>query len=160
VSVTTTTAELVDRLEITELVSRLVLLLDSRDWTGLEDVFTDTVYNDRTSLTGGSPETLPKAEFIGGWRYLMSGLDTLHHLVTGHVVDLDGDSATCTANMQGTHVLANPAGGHFWTVGGRHVYQAARTPDGWRISGIIFTIQWATGNQGIVELSIAKGQAG
>ncbi|HKC28051.1 MAG TPA: nuclear transport factor 2 family protein [Jatrophihabitans sp.] len=55
---TTITAELVDRLEIVELVNRLVLLLDSRDWTGLEDVFTDTVYNDRTSLTGGSPETL------------------------------------------------------------------------------------------------------
>jgi hypothetical protein len=158
---TMTTAEIEDHLEITELVNHLVLLLDSRDWAGLQDVFADTVYNDRTSLTGGSPETLPKAEFIGGWQYLMTGLDTLHHLVTGHVVAIDGDKATCTANMQGTHILANPGGeGDTWTVGGRHEYQATRTADGWRISGIIFTIQWATGNQGIIELSIAKGQAG
>lgn len=154
-----TTAELVDRLDILDLVNRLVLQLDARDWNALENIFTETVYNDRTSLTGGDPETLPRSEFIGGWRYLMAGLDTIHHLVTGHVIDLDGDQATCTANMQGTHVLSNPSGGHFWTVGGRHVYQVTRTPEGWRIAGIIFTIQWATGNQNIVELSIAAGQA-
>jgi hypothetical protein len=53
-----TTAELADRLAILELIGRLVLLLDARDWNALEDLFTDTVYNDRTSLTGGEPVTL------------------------------------------------------------------------------------------------------
>jgi SnoaL-like domain len=151
-----TTAELKDRLEIVELINRMVLLLDSRDWDALEHLFTDTVYNDRTSLTGGEPETLGVAEFVGGWRYLMANLDAVHHLVTNHVINLDGDRAVCTANMQGTHVLANPSGGAMWTVGGRHDYQVTRTSDGWRISGITFTIQWATGNQNIVALSIAK----
>jgi hypothetical protein len=158
---TMSTAEIVDHLEITDLVNRLVLLLDSRDWAGLQDIFADTVYNDRTSLTGGDPETLAKPEFIGGWQYIMTGFDTVHHLVTGHVIHVDGDKATCNANMQGTHILANDTGdGDTWAVGGRHEYQAIRTAGGWRISGIIFTIQWATGNQGIVDLSIAKGQAG
>jgi hypothetical protein len=30
-----------------------------------------------------------------------------------------------------------------WTVGGRHDYQLTRTPDGWRIAGLTFTLQWA-----------------
>jgi hypothetical protein len=151
-----TTIELEDRLAILELISRLVLLLDARDWDALEHLFTETVYNDRTSLTGGEPVTLGAAEFVGGWRYLMENLDAVHHLVTCHVITLDGDRATCAANMQGTHVLANPSGGPMWQVGGRHDYQLTRTPDGWRISGITFTIQWATGNQNILALSIAR----
>jgi SnoaL-like domain len=153
-----TTAELADRMAIIELISRLVLLLDARDWIGLEDLFTDTVYNDRTSLTGGEPETLGKVEFVGGWRFLMEHLDAVHHMVSCHVINLDGDRATCAANMLGTHVLANPSGGPIWMVGGRHDYQLTRTPDGWRIAGITFTIQWATGNQNIVALSIAANE--
>jgi len=151
-----TTAELEDRLAILELISRMVLLLDARDWDGLVPLFTDTVYNDRTSLTGGEPETQGAAEFVGGWRYLMEHLDAVHHMVSCHVIDLDGDRATCAANMQGNHVLANSSGGPMWTVGGRHDYQLTRTSDGWRIAGITFTIQWATGNQNIVALSIAR----
>ncbi len=89
----------------------------------------------------------------------MEHLDTVHHLVTNHVIDLDGDRATCTANMMGTHVLANPSGGPTWTVGGHHKYQVTRTPNGWRIAGITFTIQWASGNQNILALSIAAGQS-
>jgi hypothetical protein len=153
-----TTSELEDRLAIIELIGRLVLLLDARDWDALEELFTETVYNDRTSLTGGEPETVGVAEFVGGWRYLMQNLDAVHHLVTCHVINLDGDRATCAANMMGTHVLANPSGGPIWTVGGRHDYQLTRTPDGWRIAGITFTIQWATGNQNIVALSIAANE--
>src|ERR1700732_5172850 len=105
-----TTAELEDRLAILELIGRLVLLLDARDWNALEHLFTDTVYNDRTSLTGGEPVTVGAGEFVGGWRQLMQNLDAVHHMVTCHVIHLDGDHATCAANMQGTHVLANHSG--------------------------------------------------
>lgn len=150
-------AELKDRLAILELIGQLSLTIDARDWNALGQLFTDTVYHDRTSLTGGEPETQGAAEFVGGWRYLMAGLDAVHHMVSCHVINLDGDHATCAANMQGTHVLANHSGGSMWTVGGRHDYQLTRTSDGWRIAGITFTIQWATGNQNIVALSIAAG---
>ena len=56
---TTTTSdspktETEDRLAIIELIGRLVLLLDARDWSALEQVFTDTVYSDRTSLLAAS----------------------------------------------------------------------------------------------------------
>lgn len=150
-------AQLEDRYEIIELVNRMVLGLDSKDWDGLEQLFTDKVYNDRTSLTGGSPETLDRTAFIGGWRGLMQNLDAIHHLVTGHVVKLDGDRAICTASMQGTHVFANPSGGSTWQVGGNHEYQLTKTSQGWRISGITFNIQWASGNQNVLALAMAAG---
>jgi SnoaL-like domain len=82
-------------------------------------------------------------------------LDAVHHLITCQVINLDGDQATCAANMQGTHVLANTSGGPIWTVGGRHDYQLKRTADGWKIAGLTFTVQWATGNMHIVTLAAA-----
>ncbi len=146
-----------DRLAIIELIGRLSLTIDAKDWEAMGRLFTDTVYHDRTSLTGGEPYTAPVAQFVDGWRQTLQNMDAVHHQITNHVVSLDGDQATCVANMQGTHVLANASGGPMWTVGGRHDYQLTRTPDGWRIAGLTFTLQWATGNMNIVTLAMAAG---
>jgi hypothetical protein len=147
------TTETEDRLAILELIGNLALLLDARDWNTLEGLFADSVYYDRTSLFHGEPEILTPAELVGGYRQALGNLDALHHLITCQVINLNGDRATCAANMQGTHVFANATGGPMWTVGGRHDYQLTRTPAGWRIAGLTFTIQWATGNMNIVALA-------
>ena len=152
---TTTATE--DRLAILELIGNLALLLDARDWGALERLFTNPVHLDRTSLFGGEPETLTPAELVEGYRQTLGKLDAVHHLITSHVISLDGDEATCAANMMGTHVLANNSGGPIWTVGGRHDYKFKRTADGWRIAGWTFTIQWATGNMNIINLATAQG---
>ena len=43
-----TSTDTVDRLAILELIGRLVLVLDARDWDALGQLFTDPVYSDRT----------------------------------------------------------------------------------------------------------------
>jgi hypothetical protein len=151
-----TATETEDRLAILEAIGNLALLLDARDWDALEGVWADRVTYDRTSLFGGEPETLSPAEVVEGYRQALGGLDALHHLITCHVINLDGDRATCAANMQGTHVLANTSGDPMWTVGGRHDYRLERTADGWKIAGLKFTVQWATGNMHIVTLAAAQ----
>ena len=152
-------AKLEDRLAILELIGRLSLTIDAKDWDTMGQLFTDTVYHDRTSLTGGDPYTAPVAQFVQGWRQTLDPMDAVHHQITNHVISIDGDEATCTANMQGVHVLANASGGPMWTVGGRHLYQLKRTSDGWRIAGLTFTLQWATGNMNVLTLAMAAGQA-
>jgi SnoaL-like domain len=150
---TTTATE--DRLAILELIARLGLLVDARDWNAFEGLFTDPVYSDRTSLFGGEPQTSTPGELVGGLRQALGNLDATHHLITCQVISLDGDQATSAANMQGTHVLANASGGPMWTVAGRHDYQLKRTADGWRIAGLTFTLQWASGNEHILTLAAA-----
>jgi hypothetical protein len=144
-----------DRLEIIELIGSLSLNLDGRDWDAVRGLFTDEVYSDRTSLFGGEPVTLGADEFVEGWRQSLDNLDAVNHLVANHVITLEDDEATCAANMQGVHAFHNPSGDDMWTVGGRHDYQLKRTADGWRISGLTFTISWATGNMNIVALAAA-----
>ena len=77
-----------------------------------------------------STMTVGRADFVAGWRQTLQNLDAVHHMITCHVITLDGDRATCSANMQGTHVYTNHSGGPIWTVGGRHDHQLERTPSG------------------------------
>ena len=144
-----------DRLAILELIARLGLLVDARDWNALEQLFTNPVYSDRTSLFGGEPQTVSPSELVAGLRQALGNLDATHHLITCQVISLDGDQATSAANMQGTHVFANASGGPVWIAAGRHDYQLKRTADGWRIAGLTFTIQWASGNEHILTLAAA-----
>src|SRR5690349_21206749 len=86
-SMTTTTSEstitdLEDRLAIIELIGRLSLTIDGKDWDAMAQLFTDTVYHDRTSLTGGEPYTAPVAQFVEGWRQTLQALDAVHHQIT------------------------------------------------------------------------------
>jgi hypothetical protein len=73
------TTDLEDRLAILELIGRLALTIDARDWNALGPLFADTVYHDRTSLTGGAPTTLGVAEFVDGWRQTLQNMDAVHH---------------------------------------------------------------------------------
>jgi SnoaL-like domain len=61
-----TTTETEDRLAILDLIGRLGLLVDARDWSALEQLFADPVYSDRTSLFGGEPQTNTLTELVGG----------------------------------------------------------------------------------------------
>ena len=144
-----------DRLEILDLTSQLGLLVDARDWPGLTALFTTEVDIDYTSLNGGQPQRSPAAEIVSGWRQVLSHLDATQHLIAGQMIRLDGDHATASANVQGTHVLANATGGPHWTVAGRYDFGLTRTSGGWRISALKLTVLWASGNQQIMTLAAA-----
>ena len=133
--------------EIAQLVSDLGLLVDARDWDGLQSLFTDEVDVDYTSLTGGEPQRVPPADLVGGWRQMLEPLAATHHLIGNHSVSLEGDGATVATNVTATHLAHD---GQRWVVGGRYDARA-RTVDGrWRIAGLTLTVKWQTGNQDIM----------
>ncbi len=145
---------LADRLAIIEATTRMAWHVDRRDWDELEDVLADEVLLDYSSLSGGEPATLPRAQIIGSWVSVLGALDATQHLVSNHLVAIDGDTAVCTAAFQATHVLSNPHGGPVWTLGGHYRFQLARAAaSGWRITGVEMIADWASGNQRIMTLA-------
>jgi hypothetical protein len=150
-------ALLTDRHEIVELTSNLLLLIDGRDWDAATRLFADSVAVDYTSLNGGERQTLAAHDLIASWQTVLDHLDATQHLLGNHVVAVEGDRATCIANVQGTHLLSNSAGGPIWTVAGRYDFGLTRTPAGWRINALALSVQWATGNQHIMELASRRG---
>ena len=69
---------------------------------------------------------------------LVSGFEATQHIITNHVVTIDGDRATCVAYVQAQHF--NPQG--MYTVGGYYTNTLVRTPEGWKISKLKLTPTW------------------
>jgi hypothetical protein len=140
-----------DRADIVDVTTRMLWYTDRRDWTALAGVFADPVTLDYTSLSGGEPATLHPPEIVAAWRATLGRLDATQHLMANHLVTVDGDRATATAQFQAVHVLANPHGDPTWTLGGHYLFGLVATPTGWRIDAVTMTATWATGNQQIMN---------
>jgi hypothetical protein len=147
-----------DRLEILELTSKLGLLVDAREWQALRSLFTDPVEVDYTALNGGEPQSPRPSDLVDGWRRALEPLASTQHLIAGHVIELDGDRATCAANVQATHVLASAIGDPTFTLGGRYDIALRRTQEGWRMCGLTLTVQWASGNRSVMTDASEAGE--
>jgi hypothetical protein len=148
-----TALESADRLAILDLVNAFGLCADARQWDDLEALLNTPVTADYTSLNGCRPVTISPGELVVGWRNLLGNLKATQHMIANHHIVINGDHATCAANVQATHVLPNPSGDPTWTLGGRYDFLLERTANGWRIASLTLTVQWATGNQQIMQLA-------
>ncbi|WP_251016415.1 nuclear transport factor 2 family protein [Streptomyces sp. ISL-99] len=100
---------------------------DQREGERLAGVFAEKVTLDYTSLAGGEPAELTPAEIVAAWTSALGGYDATQHLITNHLVDIEGDTAVCTAAFQATHRLATPHGSPLWTLGGTYRFGLVRT---------------------------------
>nr|WP_244164853.1 nuclear transport factor 2 family protein [Streptomyces silaceus] len=143
-----------DHASIVEVCTRLGWKADRREWTAFDDIFTEEVDLDYTSLNGGEPLRMPRQGIINGWTTALGGLDATQHLVANHRVTVNGDTAECTASVLATHVLENDQGEATWTVGGHYLFNLVRAADHWRISGLRMTADWTSGNRDIMLLGL------
>jgi hypothetical protein len=150
----------VQRLEdaeaIRELVVRMGTLADARDWSALEQLFTDPVRADWSALSGVPAADLRPSELVAGWRQGLSGLEATHHLIANQRVALDGDAATACAYVHAAHRLADAHGDPLWVIAGQYEHRLVRTEAGWRIAAAMFRPTWGWGNQQLMVLASAR----
>jgi 3-phenylpropionate/cinnamic acid dioxygenase small subunit len=132
-----------DRLEIEDLLSRYAWALDSKDFDGLDDVFTPDARLDYTSA-GGEAGAYPE---VKAWlAKVLPHFPAYQHLVTNHQITLDGDTATSRSEFYNPMVTAAGDGtrGIFF-VGGEYHDRIVRTPVGWRIAERVERSVWTDG---------------
>jgi ketosteroid isomerase-like protein len=118
-----------DRQDITDLISRLGRWLDDKRFDDARTVLTEDV---TVSTPGGQAEGIERVVAQASRNHQVP----TQHLITNVLVDLDGDTATATANLLVT--FSEP----FSQQGERYLFGAARTPDGWRLRRIEVTPIW------------------
>ncbi|KJK42332.1 hypothetical protein UK23_37625 [Lentzea aerocolonigenes] len=125
-----------DRIEITDLFSRLNHLLDDKRWDDADTVFTSdiAVYSPRNGEIRGRDEL---AAFM---REAEVTDEHTQHVTTDVVVDVDGDQATASANSV-VHFFRDGEAPHR-TSGLRLTCTATRTPDGWRLNESRTRLLW------------------
>jgi hypothetical protein len=126
-----------DKFEIIELLTRYHHAVDFKRWAAFDDILTPDAraswpgLGRQLGLATDSPEG---REAIVAWlQDGIAGRDTLHYMVN-HLVEVHGDKAT-----NRSMVAIGDAHSDLYHLGyydGRH----ARTPGGWRIAELQFTV--------------------
>ncbi|GID28328.1 nuclear transport factor 2 family protein [Paractinoplanes brasiliensis] len=149
-----------DRLDLMELFGLYADIADLKSFTDLPGrVFTDPLTLDFSSVTGIAPAAVPLGDYVGILRAGFEPWAATHHVISGHVIELDGDRATIHAHVRAEHWL--PAelaadGPNRWLVVGFYHNEAVRTANGWRLSRVKLT---ATHQENAHLAGIAVGSA-
>jgi hypothetical protein len=154
--------ELRDRADLIELLGRYADVADRKEFTELPGlVFTDPLTLDFESVAGIPPMTTPLADYVEVLRATFAPFTATHHAITGHVVDVDGDSARIHAHVRAEHWLPAELAGDGpdrWLVVGFYDDDAVRTPDGWRLSRVRLTATHQENPQ-LAGIAMAAGRA-
>jgi 3-phenylpropionate/cinnamic acid dioxygenase small subunit len=123
--------ELIDRQAITDLVARLGVMLDDKRFEDAPAILTEDV---AVETQGGSSRGIEAVTTQARRNHEVP----TQHVITNVLVDLDGDRATARANLVATFVHADSRR----VLGERYGFEAARTPEGWRLSSVRVTPVW------------------
>ena len=152
---TTTTTDLLDRDEIATLVHRLGACLDEGRFDDMRRLFTPDAV---ASTPGGVAEGIDA--MIAQASRNHSPDDGIQHLISGVLVDRDGDTATVRANLVVTFArrtpaaaaptapaapaASGPAPGAPAALGEVYRFAARRTPASWRLTRVATTPVWVS----------------
>lgn len=125
-----------DRMQITDLFSRLNLLLDEKRWDDVHTVFTSdiSVYSPRNGEIHGIDD------LVGFMRNAEVAEEHTQHMTTDVLVDVDGDQAVVSANSV-VYFFRDGQAPHR-TSGLRLACTAIRTAEGWRLRESRTTLRW------------------
>jgi 3-phenylpropionate/cinnamic acid dioxygenase small subunit len=132
------TANIVDRLAVSDVLVRYATALDSRDWELLASCFTDGARLDYD--TSG---VFGRDDFLEHCRIGLARMKATQHCVTNHVISLDGDHAHSTSYVIAQHVRENDV---TFTLGGTYHDDLVRSGDDWQIASRRFVTSWKAGN--------------
>lgn len=156
-------SEIADRAELIELFGRYADIADRKDFDELPGlVFTDPLTLDFSSVADIPPMTTPLSDYVEVLRASFAPFTATHHVITGHVVDLDGDRATVHAHVRAEHWVPDEVAGdgpNRWLVAGFYDNEAVRTPLGWRLTRVRLTATYQENPQ-LSGVALAAGQAG
>jgi 3-phenylpropionate/cinnamic acid dioxygenase small subunit len=141
-------AAIADRLAISDVLIRYATALDTRNWDLFRTCFTDDCVCDYDPV--GPREGY--ADFEALARGYVEPLAATQHLVTNHVIEISGDTATARSYAHAMHVSAT---GAQFVIAGAYEDELVRTSDGWRIRHRKFPISWWSGDPAAIGLDPA-----
>jgi ketosteroid isomerase-like protein len=139
--------ELIDRQDITDLVSDLGRRLDERDFEGLRDLFTE----DAAVTTPGGTATGHDA-LVEQARRRHSSDQGIQHVITNVLIDVDGDDARVRANLLVSFARTGPDDAQPFLLGEVYRFELRRTADGWRFTRLGSTPVWTLNRPSALEL--------
>jgi hypothetical protein len=125
-----------DRIEIRDLLSRIAIATDRRDWEAFAACFVPGAAADYGATSSGTIE-----EAIVVLAPMLEGYASTMNFVGTHRADLDGDRGTAETYVLSYHRREDvPASDDI--AGTRYLDDVVRTADGWRIGRRVAELLW------------------
>lgn len=154
-------AYVIDRARIIDTVNSIGTFADLGQWERVKQAFADEVILDYTSYAaavaggdGGSPERMTPDQVVNAWKSVLPGYKRTQHLITNHLVTVDGDTAHCVSQVYASHYLPNAQGEDHWIVAGHYDHELVRTEDGWKVTLMRFNYGFQMGNPKLSDLAV------
>ena len=135
---------LYDRMEIIDTINRYATSVDTRDWDLFLTCYTDEMNADMVSVGFDEPMDMPAKAFLEIIKHAVEPFDSTQHLISNHVIEVDGENATCVCYLQAQHFSQDDTGAHAVLIGGYYANSLIRTPAGWRINKYKVVKTWMT----------------
>ncbi|MCH1513795.1 MAG: nuclear transport factor 2 family protein [Acidimicrobiales bacterium] len=132
--------------EIISLTVKYCWALDERDWESLSEVFSPDAY-----AKYGVTEHKGINSIIEKCQKALVPLDFSHHMVSNHVVEIEGDKARCKCYFQAQHVRNSTPGGVNFVIAGKYEDELVRINSKWKINSRVLTKIWTEGNEKVVN---------
>jgi SnoaL-like protein len=149
-----------DTQALIDLVNRIFTAADSRDWDTYRSLMLDQVYVDFAGVGPHRPGLANADQLTANTRAALGSVALTQHMLTNHVVAVDGDRARIDFYEQALHhhpALGDNPEVNTWFLYARATRNAARTEKGWRISAAGLTVVHQTGNRNLLADVAALG---
>jgi len=141
-----------DIARITTTVAAIPMAVDLGAYDLAQGLFAPEVTIDYTSLWGGDPVTMTPAALMDSWRGIVPGFDATWHELGPVTAQIDGTTATATADVDGRHwigeALWRPIGTYDWTL--------AQSGEGWQVTSMTFTLTEEIGDRTLAAEAMAR----
>jgi hypothetical protein len=135
------------RQEVEDVVVKMFVATDERDWPTLESCFTDPFILDMTSMVGGTPAAMTPRQVAAAWAEAFEPLSHVHHQVGNFRTDVSVPTATVRCYGIALHhrsgISAEAKSRRFV---GTYELDLSATEPGWRINRIKFNLKFIDGN--------------
>jgi hypothetical protein len=136
------------RLSVEDVVVRLFVATDERDWAALESCFTTPFTLDMTSMAGGLPTQITPREIAAAWASAFEPLDHVHHQIGNLRTTISGSDAVVRCYGVAFHHRAAVSEALKTRVFvGTYEFKLRRENSQWLVAELKFLLKFIDGNQ-------------
>lgn len=146
----------VDELAIIRTLSELAHAQDDLNYTAYMRCFTERVNLTASVMMGGSEGDIAAHDLAVKYLEQLSHFDAVHHIVTNHLVDIDGDQASCTADLFAVSIYKEDGKSCAVNLGARYHLKLRRDGARWRIFERAVVPRYQYGDEESLQKAMAR----
>src|SRR5262245_21857284 len=145
-----------DELAIIKTISRLGNAQNNSDFAAYRACFTDMILIDQPGIPGWKPKRMSADEWTNTGLPVLASFDLTQHRLFNHIIDIHGDEATCTVDLDAIHLIKENGQTKMWEVVGRYTLRLQRAGDQWLVSERALKVRQELGDLTLKDKAFAR----